>query len=203
MDVGMPATDGREARRRRTRYAIVDAWLDLAADGVVAPTARQVAERAGVGLRTVFSHFEDLDALALAASERQAERLLPQMAPVDTSLPLDERIRLVVAQRTALLEQIRPVRRAAKLLEPRSAQLAALLSEADAVLASLVRSAFQPELADLPPMEREQVAAALDVVCALPTWDHLRRRGLGTDDAGGVVERLLRGARAGVREGVR
>ena len=55
-------------RRRRTRgqankLSIVRALSDLIRGGIVAPTAEQVAARAGVGLRSVFRHFADMETL--------------------------------------------------------------------------------------------------------------------------------------------
>ena len=52
--------DGRLARSARTRHAVVDALLDLLGEGDLRPTAARIAERAGVSLRIVFHHFEDL-----------------------------------------------------------------------------------------------------------------------------------------------
>ncbi len=194
MDAQTAPIDGRGARSQRTRYAIVDAWLALAGEGTVSPTARQVAERAGVGLRTVFQHFRDLDALALAASERQTEKLLPLLFDIDPTRPLDERVREIAEHRSRVLEQIRPVRRAALLLEPGSERIAGLLVEADELLATLVQRAFAPELAALPDERRSAACAAVDAACCVATWDHLRRRGLSPEEASDVVAHLLRGA---------
>ena len=194
MDAQTAPIDGRGARSQRTRYAIVDAWLDLAGEGTVSPTARQVAERAGVGLRTVFQHFRELDALALAAAERQTEKILPLLLEVDTSRPLDERVRQIADHRSRVLEQIRPVRRAAMLLEPGSDRIASLLVEADQLLATLVQGAFAPELAALSEEDRSAAAAAVDAACCVATGDHPRRRGLPPEQAADVVAHLLRGA---------
>ena len=55
-----PATalDGRVRRGARNRQTIVDALLDLVGSGILRPTAQQVADRAGVGIRTVFAPVE-------------------------------------------------------------------------------------------------------------------------------------------------
>ncbi len=55
--------DGRALRSERSRQKIVDAIIELVADGVLVPTAQQVAERAKVGTRTVFRHFNEMDEL--------------------------------------------------------------------------------------------------------------------------------------------
>ena len=56
-------SDGRVRRGERSRGAIVEALHALIGAGDLAPTAQQVAERAGVGLRSVFRHFRDMESL--------------------------------------------------------------------------------------------------------------------------------------------
>ena len=58
-----PAADGRLARGQRTRANVAGALIALLREGDTEPTARAVAERAGVSLRLVFHHFADMDEL--------------------------------------------------------------------------------------------------------------------------------------------
>ncbi|MDX1735658.1 MAG: TetR family transcriptional regulator, partial [Halioglobus sp.] len=55
--------DGQALRRARSRQRIVDAVIHLATEQGVEPTADRVAELAGVTTRTVFRHFDDVEAL--------------------------------------------------------------------------------------------------------------------------------------------
>jgi AcrR family transcriptional regulator len=55
--------DGRIQRSERSRQVIIDALLALINEGVLTPTAQQVADRARVAIRTVFRHFDDMEAL--------------------------------------------------------------------------------------------------------------------------------------------
>ena len=55
--------DGRIQRSERSRQVIIDALLALINEGVLTPTAQQVADRASVAIRTVFRHFDDMEAL--------------------------------------------------------------------------------------------------------------------------------------------
>jgi AcrR family transcriptional regulator len=57
------ATDGRRKRSETSRQRIVEAMIALVGEGHMSPSAEQVATRAGVGLRTVFRHFADMDSL--------------------------------------------------------------------------------------------------------------------------------------------
>lgn len=75
-----PTPDGRELRSRRTRFAIVESWLDLVEGGNTSPTAREIADRAGIGLRTVFQHFGDMDELHSSAAAVHLERVAPFLA---------------------------------------------------------------------------------------------------------------------------
>src|SRR6266545_652300 len=105
--------DGRSARALRTREAIVDACIGLVEEGEMRPTAPRVAERAGVSVRSVFQHFEDLPALHSAVTARIAERIGVLLHPVDASMPFDTRTETFVRYRAVLLEAITPFRRAA------------------------------------------------------------------------------------------
>lgn len=63
MDNRPPAADGRRERSLASRRKIIEAMVDLVAAGDPNPSAALVAEKAGVGLRSVFRHFEDKDAI--------------------------------------------------------------------------------------------------------------------------------------------
>ncbi|HEY2225034.1 helix-turn-helix domain-containing protein [Actinomycetospora sp.] len=68
MSIG-PATTGREAQRRRTRRAILEATAGLLADGAspATPSVAEIADAAEVSRRTVYLHFPSLDQLLLDA----------------------------------------------------------------------------------------------------------------------------------------
>jgi len=62
-DLSPQETDGRRRRSADSRARIVAAMLELTRESALVPGAEQVALRAGVGLRTVFRHFQDMDSL--------------------------------------------------------------------------------------------------------------------------------------------
>ncbi len=70
--------DGRTIKglriRQQVRERILAAYVDLIRAGVPMPTAREIAERAGLSLRVIFKHFPDLRALRLASFNRMQER---------------------------------------------------------------------------------------------------------------------------------
>ena len=73
-------SDGRRQRSQRSRQKILEAMWELMLEGDMDPSAADIAERAGVGLRSVFRHFEDMDAihreLVLLAEEKVTPLLM-------------------------------------------------------------------------------------------------------------------------------
>jgi AcrR family transcriptional regulator len=192
MTTAAPATDGRSARATRTRDAVVDAFLALMDGGNLRPTARQVSERAGVSLRSVFQHFADLESLFAAAADKQIERLTPLAVRVPPETPLEGRIPLFVEARARLLEAITPVRRAALLQEPFSAELADRLRWSRESNRKEVERTFAIELAELPAKERRDTVSALHAASEWYTWETLRAHdGLSETDARRVMSRMI------------
>lgn len=192
MTTSVRSPDGRAARASRTRDAVVNAMLSLMDDGNLRPTARQVSERAGVSLRSVFQHFDDLEALFAAAADRQIERLAPLATRIPIDAPFAERLRLFVESRCRLLEAVSPVRRSALLQEPFSPEIAARLRWSRDSNRAEVERVFAPEIASLPVKERHVVGAALHAASEWYTWESLRAHGgLPEAKARRVITRML------------
>lgn len=166
------AVDGRVARSARTRRAIVDAMRALHDEGDLRPTAPRVAERAGVSVRTVWQHFEDLEALLVEAGQRDLEIAGTFVEPIDVSLPVAERVRLLVEQRARMFEAMAPPWRAARLHAPFSAQIRKNRDEMMALARQQLEELFAPELAATP--DRDALLDALTVASAWAAWESLR-----------------------------
>jgi TetR/AcrR family transcriptional regulator, regulator of autoinduction and epiphytic fitness len=166
--------DGRTVRAERTRQALVEALLGLLDEGEPKPTAAEIAARAGVSERSVFQHFPDREALLEAVAREQYKRVVPTLVPVDSSLPLPERIEQFAQQRARLYEQIGGVRRAGLLLEHESNSVAGWLAAARQQKAVEVERVFLRELDALAADEREPLRAALVMVCSWSAWDSWR-----------------------------
>ena len=189
--MSVEAIDGRVARGERTRRRVAEALIALLEAGVTEPTARQVAEQAGVSARIVFHHYDDMEQLLRAAVAVQAERHWNCMRPVDPSLSLSERVTRLVRQRGALFDAIAPVRRAAALVEHRSPVVAAELARSRTSLRQELENLFAPELSGLG-SGRGEVLDALDLAAGWEAWDQLRHRmSLSTPGARRVMGRML------------
>ena len=59
----MSGQDGRNLRSIKSQQMIVDALIKLVKEGNFEPTAQKVADESGVGIRTVFRQFDDMENL--------------------------------------------------------------------------------------------------------------------------------------------
>jgi TetR/AcrR family transcriptional regulator of autoinduction and epiphytic fitness len=184
--------DGRSARAARTREAVVEALLSLNDEGNLRPTAREIADRAGVSLRSVYVHFEDLEDLFSAAAAKQFERLITLYEPLPTEGPLAARLDAFVAQRTRIMEAAAPVRRAALLQEPFSPALAKVMTLTRQAGRDEVERVFGTELERERGAARERLRASLDVAAGPAGWETLRvHEGLSVEQARLVVTEML------------
>src|SRR5271166_5670392 len=87
------AMDGRQRRSARSREGIVQALFELVGSGVLRPTAQQVAETAGVGIRSVFRHFADMESLFAEMQARLEAEAVPILRAAAVEGPLDRRAR--------------------------------------------------------------------------------------------------------------
>lgn len=171
-----PATelDGRAQRSARSREAVVDAMLDLIDGGSFRPGAAEIAARAGVSVRTVFRHFDDLEQLFVTATEHQAKRIGPLLVAPPPTGTTAERIDGLVSHRVGLYERIGPVRRAALRHEPFHQGVHEGLMQARRLLRRHLVASFDPELEHLPAPDRATTVAALETATSFAAWDNLR-----------------------------
>ncbi len=87
-----PTSDGRRQRSERSQVAIVEAALALISEEKQVPTAQQIADRAGVSIRSFFRHLADMDALFLSADEMLRASYEALFAVSDRSGAFPERI---------------------------------------------------------------------------------------------------------------
>jgi AcrR family transcriptional regulator len=189
--------DGRTARALRTREAIVDACIGLVEDGVFKPTAPRIAERAGVSVRSVFQHFDDLESLFAMVAERAVGRLVSLFEPIDADLPLPDRVQAFANQRRTVLEAMTPIRRAAAVHAPFSHEIQSRLQAGHDFLRAELDRVFATELDAVPADERRDLLDVLDTVASWSTWEHLRTvNGRSAVACEALLVRMLRSALA-------
>lgn len=175
--------DGRRARRYRSRDLVVDALLDLLGEGVVRPTAQQVAERSGVSLRSIFRIFDDVETLHTAAATRQLARVRHLFVDVTAVGSVGDRIAAMVEIHARLYESVGPIRRAALRAAPESAPLRDQLGRVRGWQRAEIDRVFAAELGD-----DDRPAAAVEVLLSFEAWDQLRSaQGLSAQECAGVV----------------
>ena len=167
-------TDGRVARGQRTRRNVAEALMSLLREGDPEPTARAVAERAGVSLRLVFHHFAEMDDLYHYVAALLLRRQWSDMPGVSPKLALATRLERIVAHRAALYEEISPIRRALVRRMASSEGVTAAIVAADGLLLESLKETFVPELTALPASTRIEVLEAMDVASSWEAWERLR-----------------------------
>jgi len=186
------SVDGRVLRGRRNREAVVASFLALIEEGDLRPTARAIAERAGVSQRSVFQHFEDLEQIFAEAGSLEAAKLKPLLRPIEVALLFEVRLDTFIELRSQLLEAIDPVARASRLREPFSAQLRVNRDLFFNAAREQCVETFAPEIGNHPRRVRQQVADGAAVASSWTTWFGLREEmGLAKDQAAAVVQTML------------
>lgn len=94
------APDGRRLRSERSRQAIIDASIELINEGVLVPTAQLISERAGVGIRSFFRHFVDMESLFKAVDIQNRESTEALFIGGDREGTLAQRILHAVERRS-------------------------------------------------------------------------------------------------------
>jgi AcrR family transcriptional regulator len=172
----------------RTRAAIAAAFVALVDEGNLAPTSHQVAERAGVGHRTVFRHFQDMESLYGAIHDEIVERASPLLEAPPPGAPLPGRIAHLVRQRARFHTRITQFRRALIARYWSSPALQALVRRDQAMLRVLTRECV-PESRSLPSADFE----LLELVLSYEAWSRLRElQSLSERRARDVIETALR-----------
>ncbi len=186
-----PPVDGRTARAQRTRDAIVGACVALVEAGDFRPTAPRIAQEAGVSVRSVFQHFDDLETLFSMVAERALSHVGGLVQEIDTSLPFADRLDAFVLQRAKLHEAVTPIRRAAAVHAPSSPAIQARVAAGHEFLRSALERTFTPEL-DADPRDHDLLLDMLDVAAGWSTWEQLRAQdGRSVDGAAEVIAALI------------
>lgn len=187
--VAEPVVDGRRLRSEASRLRIVEAMIALISEGLTMPPAEAVAARAGVGLRTVFRLFEDMDGLYRGIQAVMIGRLGGLLEGPIEAADWREAVNILIDRRAEAFEMILPLQIAADSPRTRSAalrdgRLRLVGAQRDTLLAVLP-AAIQADA---------ELVQALDLALSFEAWRRLRTD-QGADIAGArAVMRRTAGA---------
>ena len=175
--VSVAAVDGRTARKNSNRDAVVDAALQLFQAGVRDVKMEDLAEAAGVSVRSVYRYFGNIDEV-LEAAMMENLSLYGHLFEIDNlgRGPLPERIRNLVTARLNLITTAYPM-------------ITAVLRHvhADNAIGAQARwrlqhmylqnaEMFRSEFSRMTAVESRQIAAAIDSLLSYYTVDSMLNR---------------------------
>ena len=179
--------DGRKHRSQRSQSLIVNAMLELVAQGHLEPSADQIAEIAKVGRRSVFRHFKDMDSLY----REMISSICSSMASLpDQPFQATEwrgKVLELVERRAAVFERLKPFMLSAQVQMHRSGVLKSAHLQ-------FVRQSRELLVSHLPKeaMRDATLVEALDLLLSFTTWWRLRDvQGLSVAKAKLVLKRAL------------
>lgn len=184
--------DGRTRRRERNVERVLDALIELAAEGRLDPSGEDIAERAGVSHRSLYRYFDDRTALQRAAIERVMEKIAPllDIASIGEGA-LDDRISTFVRARTQTYWGFGPIARTA--FSGTWDVVREGIESSRAMLYEQLVAQFRPELDMLNHSERRRTIAMLDVPFQFEALEYLvGHAGFDRDELVAALEEHLR-----------
>jgi AcrR family transcriptional regulator len=145
-------------------------------------------------VRSIFQHFDDLEGLHAAVSDRYIQRVGGLAFDIDPCLALADRVALAVDQRSRVLEAVGPTRRAATVHAPFSDAVKTRLQLAHQVARDDVERVFRPEAEGLDVAQARLFFDSLSTALSWMVWDNLRTFvGRDAEGAADVVTQLVWG----------
>ncbi len=186
--------DGRRRRSDRSRRQIIEALFDLISEGNVSPSAASVAERAQVGLRTVFRHFEDMDSIYDEMTDAVMTAVMPMIVAPFESETWKERLAECIERRAELYEAVFPMR-VCMILRYHQSDFIKDQYKRDIKLERSSLKAILPKSV----AEDRTLFGALEVTLSFPTWRRLRQdQNLSVENAKKTWRLMVDGLVAGI-----
>jgi len=174
---------------------ICEACLDLVQEGVLQPSADQIAERAGLSRRSIFNHFGDLAELYDAVVEVGMQRCAPLLKEISREGPIHRRVEMLADVRSKFLEATAPFTRALtaqSLVGPAGQQARRVSQDALRQQQRDVERLFRDDLGGMPPHAQLETLDAMSAATSPLMWEYLRRsRRLSMPRARAVMKRTL------------
>ena len=165
-----PSTDdGRFKRSQRSRQQILDAALQLIETGDIVPTAQQIADQAGIDIRTLFRHFSDMDSLFASLHGFYRASYESLFAQLDYSGSLEQRIDKAIKLRAKAYKTVQNVARCSQAQRWRSALMRRNYQDSQAGLKKDLHR-WLPELDAMDINQQE----AIEAFSSFEYWQRLR-----------------------------
>jgi AcrR family transcriptional regulator len=171
-----PTIDGRHLRRQRGRAAVLEGMLELVFEGTFFPTAKQIAERAGVSHMSLYRYFEGVDDLRDAVALEWFSRH-PGVLEID-HLGVGEltgRIERLIAARLRLYETAEPFARMFRIRANEHEIARANLENLHRAYVDQIRTHFNDQLQGMDEQPRDQLIALVASMTSFEAWDILGR----------------------------
>lgn len=166
---GRVEPDGRRRRAQDSKRRIVEAMIELVREGDLQPSAEAVAARGGVGRRTVFRLFSDMEGIFREIHAIMREKVEPvRNIPLVGDTP-GARLHALVERRVLFFEEILWVSAAAVIHRHGSPQLQADHAAIQKELRRIMRDVLPTAMA-----ADQDLGEALDAVMSIDMWRRLR-----------------------------
>ena len=161
--------DGRKHRSQKSQARIVNAMLELVAQGNLEPSADQIADIAKVGRRSVFRHFKDMDTLYREMTNSIATTMGSIVLQPFQAADWAGRVLELVDRRAVGFEKMKPFLLAGQVHRHRSAFLKTAHAQFVGILRNILMAILPKDAA------RDAVLVeALDMLLSFESWNRLR-----------------------------
>lgn len=178
--------DGRRQRSDASRRKIAHAMLELLREGEPDPSADLVAERAGVGRRTVFRLFSDMEGVFREMHAIMTSRLTPEFVRPFVAATWRARVDELIERRSKAFEEMLPIKTAADARRYTSNFLQKEHKKVTRLQREALRDVLPSNLA------KGDMLEALDLTLSFEAWRRLRyEQGLSIKQAQVVLRQLV------------
>jgi AcrR family transcriptional regulator len=161
--------DGRKHRSQKSQMLIVNAMLELVAQGNLAPSADQIADIAKVGRRSVFRHFSDMDTLYREMTDSIAATMESIVQRPFEATDWYGQVLELVDRRAMGFEKMKPFLLAGRLHRHRSPFLKAAQARFVERLRNILLGILPKDAA-----RNAVLVEALDMLLSFESWNRLR-----------------------------
>jgi AcrR family transcriptional regulator len=180
--------DGRKHRSQKSQARIVNAMLELVAQGNLEPSADQIADIAKVGRRSVFRHFKDMDSLYREMTNSIATTMGSIVLQPFQAADWAGRVLELVDRRAVGFEKMKLFLLAGQVHRHRSPYLKASHAQFVQMLRQILLGLLPKEIA-----RNADLVETLDMLLSFETWSRLRDdQGLSVAKAKRVLKQAIR-----------